>query len=209
MGAVACQTAQSEPASEALQSRLFGSIVDPPLPRPTQALTDTQRRPYSLRDRPADELTVLMFGFTHCPDFCPTTAADLAAARSKLPAPLRERVELVFVTEDPKRDTPALLRRWLKRFDPTFVGLIGGNTSSAAMLKQLYSAETARVATPETQIAHPSTTEDHDHHGQYGVEHTSVVYAFGPGSRSVIYSGGATADDYLEDFRVLLGEAVS
>lgn len=149
-------------------------------------------------------MTVLFFGYTHCPDFCPTTAADLAAARRQLPTDLREHVTVVFVTEDPDRDTPHALRRWLGRFDPSFVGLIGGNPTSAAMINELYSSATARVADPEKPIRHPVSTHQHQEHGHYGIEHSSIVYVFAPQGRSLIYSGGATSLDYASDFATLL-----
>jgi protein SCO1/2 len=116
---------------------LHGTVLDPPLAPPTQTLRDTAGRAFSVAASSREQLTLLFFGYTHCPDVCPTTVRDLAEARGRLPSDLRDRVTVVVVTEDPERDKPAALRRWLDRFDPTFVGLIGGNVTSAAMLKQL------------------------------------------------------------------------
>lgn len=186
-------------------SDLNGTVVDPPLPRPGQELRDTRGRPFSLDDRPAAELTVLFFGYTHCPDVCPTTMADLAAARSRLPEKLRDDVTVVFVSEDPERDTPRTLRTWLDGFDPSFVGLRGGNKKTAAMLEELYLPETVRVESPEDPVDHPHDGGDHHDHGDYGVDHAGVVYAFGPGDATVIYSGGTTPSEYAADFTTLLG----
>ena len=183
---------------------LGGTVVTPPLPRPTQVLVDDGGDSFTLEGRPADELTVLFFGYTHCPDFCPTTAADLAAARAALPARLRERLSVIFVSEDPARDSPGALRRWLDRFDPTFIGLIGGNAASAEMVRELYSPATRRVATPSVPISHAHPTGRDDEHGQYAIEHASIVYAFAPDGRSLIYTGGDGADIYTRDFRILL-----
>jgi protein SCO1/2 len=184
---------------------LHGTLLDPPMLRPRGVLKDTSGARFSLADRPEDELTVLFFGYTHCPDMCPTTMADLASARSRLPGELRDRVQVVFVTEDPKRDTGVALRRWLDRIDPSFVGLRGGNKAADAMLEQLYLPATKQVPNPETPIQHPDSGDGHHHaHGTYGIEHASVVYAFGPAARAVIYTGGTTAAEYAEDFARLL-----
>jgi protein SCO1/2 len=185
-------------------AELNGTVVDPPLPRPERDLRDTRDRPFSLDHRPADELTIVFFGYTHCPDVCPTTMADLAAARGQLPEALREDVTVVFVSEDPERDTPRTLRRWLSGFDPSFVGLRGGNRQTEAMLKELYLPETVRVEDPEDPVQHPDDGGDHHEHGDYGVEHAGVVYAFAPGDVTVIYSGGTTPSEYAADFHKLL-----
>lgn len=185
-------------------SRLHGTLVDPPLPPPIQVLRDTSGQAFSLADRPAVELTVVFFGYTHCPDVCPTTMADLAGARDQLPADLRDRVTVVFVTEDPERDTPRSLRRWLDGFDPSFVGLRGGNTATKAMLEQLYLPARKRRERPKDPIKHPDTGAKHHHHGDYAVEHAGVVYAFGPGRTTVIYSGGTKPSEYAADFTRLL-----
>jgi protein SCO1/2 len=109
----------------------------------------------------------------------------------------------VFVTEDPARDTPGLLREWLDRFDPEFTGLIGGNEATAAALAELYLPESARVPDPSAAIVHPHEDGEHggdgQSHGDYAVDHAGIVYAWGPGGRSVIYTGGTTPEQYAED----------
>jgi protein SCO1/2 len=183
---------------------LHGTVVDPPLDRPKQELLDARGHAFSVADRPADEVTVLFFGYTHCPDVCPTTMADLAQARSRLPEQLRSRLQVVFVTEDPRRDTPSALRRWLRAFDPTFVGLIGGNAATRQMIESLHSSATRRVAAPEKPIKHPDSGHGHHRHGRYGIEHTGIVYAWAPGDLNVIYTGGTTPTEYAADFIRLL-----
>ena len=182
-----------------------GTLMEPARPRPDVELPTTAGESFDLADRPEDEVTVLLFGYTHCPDLCPTTMADLARARGMLEGDLRERVEVVFVTEDPARDTPELLRDWLDRFDPDFTGLIGGNEATAAALTELYLPETGRVDDPSADITHPHGAEDHDH-GDYGVDHAGIVYAWGPGERSVIYTGGTTPEQYAEDLTRLAAD---
>jgi protein SCO1/2 len=200
-------SSQGEPPvtlQDATASPLHGTLVDPPLPRPAQVLRDTAGEHFSFADRPEDELSLLFFGYTHCPDVCPTTMADLASARAQLPASLRQRVTVVFVTEDPERDTPRSLRRWLDGFDPSFVGLRGGNKATEAMLDELYLPPTTLVEKPEDPIEHPDNGAPHHHHGDYGVEHAGVVYAFAPGDHMVIYTGGTRPSEYAADFTQLL-----
>ena len=191
-----------------------GTLMQQPTPRPDLALPTTSGDLFDLGHRPEDEITLLFFGYTHCPDLCPTTMADLALALDMLDPEIRDRVQVVFVTEDPARDTPEALREWLDRFDPEFTGLIGGNEATAAALRELYLPESAQVADPSTAIVHPHEGDEHaaeDHgqsgdghsHGDYGVDHAGTVYAWGPGGRSIIYTGGTTPDQYAEDLTEL------
>lgn len=203
------RTSDADPpiaVSDTSAAPLHGTRVDPPLPRPRQVLRDTSGERFSIADRPEDELSVLFFGYTHCPDVCPTTMADLATARSQLPASLRDRVTVIFVTEDPQRDNPGALRRWLDRFDRSFVGLRGGNAATEAMLEQLYLPPTQQVAKPTDPVEHPDNGAPHHRHGNYGVEHAGVVYAFGPDDHTVIYTGGTKPSEYAADFTRLLND---
>lgn len=199
-------TNADEPAQTPRQRQpaFHGTVVDPPMDPPTQRLRNTAGRRFSVASQPADRVTVLFFGYTHCPDVCPTAMADLAAARAKLPSRLRERVNVVFVTEDPARDNPATLREWLDRFDPTFIGLRGGNEATETMLEQLGLPQTQRDPKPEEPIKHPDTRGPHDHHGDYAIGHAGVVYVFGPGDHTVVYTGGTTPTQYAQDFARLL-----
>ena len=101
------------------------------VPKPTVALTDTNGRSYDLATQTAGRVTLVYFGYTHCPNICPINMALIAAAINQLPASLRHAVTVVFVTTDPSRDTPPVIRAWLDHFtsgypgDPTFVGLTG------------------------------------------------------------------------------------
>lgn len=191
-------------------SSLHGTVVEPPIPPPQQVLPDTTGRPFSVADEARRRVTLLFFGYTHCPDVCPSTMADLAAARRLLPSEIRAEVTVAFVTEDADRDTPAVLRSWLDRLDPAVVGLIGGNSASKRMLGQLYLPETGKNPTPEQPVTHSDdrgTAQAHRrNHGSYGVDHSGVVYAFTPKGRTVLYSGGTTADQYAADLGVLISD---
>lgn len=171
-------------------------LTAPRVPRPALVLPDTSGRSYDLRGKD-DGVTALFFGYTECPDVCPTTMADLAAAKRLLPPAGQRRIEVVFVTEDPQRDTPQMLRDWLDRFDPAFTGLIGGNADTARVLDDLHLPRTEQHTEPPRASAHA--------HPKGDVDHSGVVYLFGPGDRqTVIHTGGTTPGQYASDLAALL-----
>ncbi|MCA1712244.1 MAG: SCO family protein [Actinobacteria bacterium] len=196
---------------DAQASRLHGTEIGDVIRRPAMRLRDTSGALFDLRARPRGELTMLFFGYTRCPDVCPTTMADLAAARRAAPADMGARVRVVFVTEDPRRDAPPALRAWLDRYDPGFVGLIGGNPASAAALNALKAPATeVQPDGPSPAASRPGGSGDDDqpgsgHHAAESgtVAHTGSVYAF-VGDRVVVYTGGTTPREYAADFRELL-----
>ncbi|MBM7807726.1 protein SCO1/2 [Geodermatophilus bullaregiensis] len=100
-----------------------------PYQRPSFTLTDTSGAAYDFASATAGRPTLLFFGYTNCPDICPTTMADVALALRDVDPALAEQVQVVFVTTDPAADTPEVLAEYLARFDadlPTrFVGLTG------------------------------------------------------------------------------------
>ena len=131
----------------------------PPIPPSDATLTDQLGRVTRLT-RFKDQVTAMYFGYTYCPDVCPTTLSRLAAARGALGA-LRARLRVVFVSVDPARDTPSRLRDYLANFDPSFVGLTGTQKQIAAIARH-YGARYA-AEKPEAGDA-------------YTVAHTSYVY---------------------------------
>ncbi len=120
-----------------------GAVLDQPYTVPDADLTDTGGEPYSLAADTDKPLTLVFFGYTHCPDICQTVMANVAAGLTRLDEAEREQVEVVFVTTDPARDDEQALRTYLDRFDPTFLGLTGdlatitdlGNTLGVAVEK--------------------------------------------------------------------------
>ena len=105
--------------------------------KPAVTLTDTSGKPFDLAARTAGKAMLLYFGYTHCPDVCPTTMGDIAVAVSKLPKAQQSRIQVVFVTTDPARDTPAAIRGWLDAFNPAFVGLTGDIRTIIAAAKSV------------------------------------------------------------------------
>lgn len=104
---------------------LHGSPVDPPFTVSSQELVDTDGAPYSLTDDTDKRLTLVFFGYTNCPDICGTVLGNLASALTRLDEDDREQVEVVFVTTDPARDTGEVVRGYLDRYDPAFIGVTG------------------------------------------------------------------------------------
>ncbi|MDQ2839029.1 MAG: SCO family protein [Actinomycetota bacterium] len=106
-----------------------GLGLTPAQPRPQFTLIDTAGKPYRFGAVTAGKPTLLYFGYTHCPDVCPTTLADITQALQSVPAALRSATQVVFVTTDVKRDTSKVLGDYLAKFDPglpnRFVGLTG------------------------------------------------------------------------------------
>lgn len=191
------ETAPLATISDSSADSFAGTLLtDPQVPRPGLVLPDTTGELYDLRAQD-DVVTALFFGYTECPDVCPTAMADLAAAKRSLPAAAQQRTEVVFVTEDPQRDTPEILRTWLDRFDPEFVGLIGGNADTARVLDTLHLPRTEQHTDPPGATPHAHPNGD--------VDHSGVVYLFGPGDRqTVIHTGGSTPGQYAADIDALL-----
>jgi protein SCO1/2 len=100
----------------------FQSIPDEPLPAPSATLSQTTGGTWNFQKPAAGKITLLYFGYTSCPDVCPLTMADIAGALKAVPASVRDKVAVEFVTTDPHRDTIAQLRDWLGRIDQSFVG---------------------------------------------------------------------------------------
>jgi protein SCO1/2 len=102
-----------------------GARLDQPYAAPTVELTDTDGAPYSLAADTDKPMTVVFFGYTHCPDLCPMVMNNIAAGLNRLDDDDREQVDMVFVTTDPARDDEAALRRYLDGYGEGFIGLTG------------------------------------------------------------------------------------
>jgi protein SCO1/2 len=170
----------------------MGGLVSPPLPKPRFVLTDTSGAPFDVWNRTQGSITLLFFGYTHCPDECPMHMANLGAALKKLPPDVAAQVKLVFVTTDPARDKPAELRRWLDNFDKRFVGLTGPPAA-------LDGAQKA-AGVPLAQKTDPRN-------GNYSLTHANFVVAYTKDNLGhIIYPGGVSEDDWIHDLPLLLKE---
>jgi protein SCO1/2 len=169
-----------------------GGLVTPPLPKPAFVLTDTSGAAFDFRHETAGYVTLLFFGYTYCPDQCPMHMANLSAALKKLPAGMADQVKLVFVTTDPARDSPAVLRRWLDLFDRHFIGLTGTGTAIEAV---------------ERAAGVPLAVKTGLAGGNYAVSHANFVLAYSKDNLAhVIYPGGISKDDWVHDLPVLIRE---
>lgn len=135
------------------------------------------------------KLVIVDFGYTQCPDVCPTTLHDYAEAMKKLGADAAQ-VQFLFVTVDPKRDTPKLLKEYVPAFDPRFLGLRGDAEATERVTKDFRIYAQARPGkTPES----------------YTVDHSSQVFVFDREGRLRLMIPAATAPaDIASDLRVLL-----
>ncbi len=104
--------------------------------KPNIALTDTASQPFDIATDTHTKVTLVYFGYTHCPDLCPLNMYTAASAIRAMPVAARRQVQMVFVTTDPARDTPSVIQAWLDHFGPTFTGLSG-------TLAQIHDAELA------------------------------------------------------------------
>ena len=167
-----------------------GAVLHQQYHAPDTELTDTEGRPFSLATSTDKRLTLIFFGYTHCPDECPTTMATLASAMLQLDEADRDDVQVVFVTTDPARDTAPVIRRWLDHFDSSFVGVTG----PLPTIKRV--AETMGVPVSQSHRL-PS--------GGYDVTHGTQVLALdGTNTVPVVWTLGATAPEFAHDIHQLL-----
>ncbi|WP_433190380.1 SCO family protein [Actinoallomurus sp. CA-150999] len=172
-------------------SDLHGTRIGTPLREPDLTLTGTTGRPVNLIKATQGKLTLVYFGYTHCPDVCPTTMADLAGALRLLTPEQRARIAVVFITTDPWRDTPKVIKAWLASFNPSFIGLTGDYTKIQTAAKSLGIA-----------LERPSSMS-----GEYEVTHGAQVLPFGGDHRAhVIYTAGVSAKEFAADLPKLLQE---
>lgn len=137
-------------------------------------------------------VTLVYFGYTHCPDVCPLTMGNLAAARHQLSEKDQSRVRVVMVTADPERDTPAIMDRYVKHYDPSFIGLSGPPADVDAVL---------------AAWAVPVEREAPDADGAYAVSHPASVNVLdGRGRLRLIITSRLTVDDIAHDLRALIQE---
>jgi protein SCO1/2 len=204
-------------SSEARQASSGGwrGVEPQPVPeRPDFVLTDTDGRPWSFREQTRGAPTWLYFGYTDCPDECPTAMADIAAALRRTDADLRDEVRVVFVTTDPERDDAARLRSWLGRFDASFTGLTGTPADIEAAQRAVGIPPATRAGPVPTLPGRPDEHEHsaftaphtHDRPLGYSVEHANVIFAYDVDDRlPVLYPAGVTAADLAADLPRLAG----
>lgn len=151
---------------------LRGTAVAPPFAMPAASFTDTGGNEFNLVTSTRKPVTLLFFGYTHCPDVCNAVLADIASALNKLDDQVRNDVQVVFITTDPARDTGRVIRKYLDRFEPSFTGLTG-------QLPTIKTAAKAVGVAVEGMKRLPS--------GGYEVGHGVQVIGFGRDDKAGVY----------------------
>ncbi len=150
--------------------------------RPDAVLVDTSGQPYDVHAETAGEMTVLFFGYTNCPDACPIQMATLSQALPRTDVP----VKVLFVTTDPERDTPEVLRRWLDGYDTSYVGLTGPPSLLTDLQRDMQVSTALRA--------------DAEADGGYLVGHYTGAFLITPDDRAhLVYGFGTRQQDWLDD----------
>ena len=164
-----------------------GLDLGEPMAKPDVVLTDTSGNPYDLQSETRGTVTLLYFMYTTCPDICPIHLAQLANVLAEPDAP--ENVQVVAVTVDPERDTPAKLREYLDTFSADFVGLTG-TTEELAAAQRAANVPVA-VKVPDDELG-------------YTMGHAGQVIAYAPdGFSYVVYPFGTRQSHYVHDLPLL------
>lgn len=170
-----------------LPPQIHGSIIEPPKPMPDFTL-QSANGPVSLSDF-RGKIVLLYFGYTSCPDVCPTTLANLRQALNELGQPA-DQVQVIFVSVDWKRDTPGDLASYLSAFRPDFLGLTGSQAQIDAVTRDygIY----YKLNDPQAN-------------GYYSVDHTSTVQILDrQGNLIMTWPYGQIPADLLDDLKVLV-----
>lgn len=165
------------------------TLLDPARPLPPMAFTDQNGQPFGI-EQLRGHWSILFFGFTFCPDVCPTTLALLAQVEKKLAdLPAEQRPRIVLVSVDPRRDTPERLAQYVKSFSPTFTGITG---------------EQSAVQEFALKMGVPvAITEQPD--GSYTVDHSAAIFVIDPnGALRALSSTPHEVPIIAEDYRRLV-----
>lgn len=179
---VSLSACQREPQPEWRLNDVSGHLPDLDF-----RLTDDNGKPVTGADFKG-KVTVMYFGYTHCPDVCPLTLTQLHVVLDRLGAPA-EKVRILFVSVDPARDTPAIMHAYVNAFDKRAVGLVGSDRDVEALAKRYRSA---------------FTREPNRGDGNYEVSHSSAIYIFdGDGKARLLATPSASQDDIVHDLHLL------
>lgn len=164
-----------------------GVLLDEPYVVPDITLTDTDGRPFDLARQ--DKRTLVFFGYTNCPDICQVVMSTVASSVARLPEADQEKVQVVFVTTDPARDTEQAMRTYLDRFDPDFIGVTGPLDRIDALGKPM------GIFIKKGQEL-PS--------GGYEVDHTANVTSVLDGEGDLLWTASTSQSDIAEDLEKML-----
>lgn len=165
-----------------------------PYPVDSASLTTLDGQPFSLASNLDKPLTLVFFGYTNCPDVCPLVMSTMASAMVRLEEDERSQVDVLFITSDPERDTPAVIRDYLHHYDPSFTGLRADIDTTAAVAESLHI-----YVSDGTEL--PSGGYDFNAHG-------TQITGMGPDGRAtVLWSQDVSPAALATDIRILLQES--
>lgn len=165
-----------------------GSLIDPAVEAPQFELTDVDGKPFQLSDLD-DQVVIVFFGYTSCPDVCPVTLTDFMRIRSQL-GKNEDKVSFVFITVDPEKDTPDRMKRYLTNFDPEIIGLTG-QPEDLEQVWASYGVYQEKSAQSSEEI--------------YLVDHSSRIYIIDQdGNLLLTYLFGTENKAIAEDVRYLI-----
>ena len=180
-----CASGSSDPTTSANgQPGWHGTGVTKGYPLPDLPFTDTEGQHVTPTEVARTPVTLVFFGYTHCPDICNVVLANFASALRGASPAVRKDVRLLFVATDPARDTPDVVRDYLDRFDPTYEGLVA-------------SVGTVEKAAQALYISYEKP--DGSQGGNYMVSHGTYTTGFLHGSARVVWSAETTVADLRAD----------
>lgn len=191
----AASTPSTNPAgvkitSEQTNGSFHGILLDDPYTKPAQTFVDTAGNPFRIDRDVKRPVVLLFFGYTHCPDVCSAVVADMASALRRLDPGVRNRVQVVYVTTDPERDTGPVIAEYLRRFDSTFIGVSGSLKDIGA------AAESVGVEITGKQVVV----------GGYTIGHGAQIIGFGDG-KSLVWVPGTAVSNLRADIVLLANPA--
>ena len=170
----------------------YGAVLAEQYVVPDVTLTDDGGAPYNLRADTTKPLTLLFYGYTHCPDICGTVMSSLASSLTRLDDNERDQIQVVFITTDPARDDAATLHHYVGRYDPTFIGLTG-------RIDKIRAAGDAMGIHVGKGTKLPS--------GGYDVSHGTAVVAVDSDDRSpIVWTEGTSSSQFASDLTRLLDD---
>lgn len=171
-----------------------GAIVTPvSFGKPDLTLTDTSGQPYNVTAKTPGQVTLVYIGYTNCADTCPTSMALAAQALELMPKDEQSKVQVVFLSDDPARDTSPVIRSWLNHFNARFVGL-SGNVQQVHQVEQ-------QVGMPSSTIDAPPTPGA----GAYGVDHAGYMLVYSQDNRAHMeIDTTETAPNYAKSLEYLV-----
>ena len=184
LASVACNSGPADP------SQFKGTIMPAEIPAPDFTFTNADGQEVRLSDY-QDKITLLYFGYSFCPDVCPSSLTDLKLVQNKLDE-AGEKIQVIMITVDPDRDTPEKIAEYVEHFHPTFLGLSGTKEEVDAAAEGYgvyYEIHEGTAATG------------------YLVDHTARIFVVEPdGTYRLSFGFGTPVEDIVSDLRLLLKE---